>query len=658
MNPLAFRQVHLDFHTSEQIAPICEDFDAEEFARTLAEAHVNSVTCFSRCHHGMIYHDTRFEARHPGLSCNLLGEQIEACHRRGIRVPVYISVGLDEFQARRRPEWLQISSDGRVVGAAPLQAGWRCLCFNSPYIDYVIEQTREVLEIFEVDGLFFDIIHQRQCCCRDCLDGMRADGLDPEREEDRTEFSEGVISRFRRRMMEAIRDLNRDCTIFFNQGHVAPRVRHTLDTCTHLELESLPGGLWGYDHFPLTVRFARNLGLDTLGMTGKFHKSWADFGGFKNQPALACECFGALAEGSKCSVGDQLHPTGRLDPATYELIGSVYAGVEEKEPWCEGAEAVAEIAVFTPEALGHKSSGRVDPIAGGALRMLLEAHHQFDLIDEVSDWSRYRVVILPDVITLDEQLAAKAGEFVRDGGAMILSHRSGLDRETGARFVLDRMPAEFRGEARFSPDFLEARAALAEGILRTQHVMYDRGMEVEPLADAEVLADVWWPYFNRTWAHFCSHFHTPPEKKSGFPAVVQRDRIIYFVHPVFGMYRRHGARTYRQLVVNALARLLPEPLVVTNAPSTARVTLLRQAGKERHVLHLLHYIPEHRCDALHTIEDVIPLHNVRLGLALPKPGEVYLAPSCEELEFEMRDDRVWLTVPQVKGHAMVVLEEC
>ena len=57
MNPIAFRQIHLDFHTSEQITPICRDFDAEEFARTLAEAHVNSVTCFSKCHHGMIYEE-------------------------------------------------------------------------------------------------------------------------------------------------------------------------------------------------------------------------------------------------------------------------------------------------------------------------------------------------------------------------------------------------------------------------------------------------------------------------------------------------------------------------------------------------------------------------------------------------------------------------
>src|SRR5688572_3283888 len=179
--PLHFRQVHLDFHTSELIPGVGSRFDAGEFVRTLQEARVNSVTCFSKCHHGMIYHDTRFEARHPHLEVNLLREQVEACHAAGIRVPIYISVGFDEFMARRHPEWIEVDRSGQLRGA-PLEARWRKMCLNSPYVDYVSEQTQEVLESFPTDGLFFDILHQYQCCCRWCLQGMREAGLDPERE--------------------------------------------------------------------------------------------------------------------------------------------------------------------------------------------------------------------------------------------------------------------------------------------------------------------------------------------------------------------------------------------------------------------------------------------------------------------------------------------
>src|SRR5690606_17708274 len=143
---------------------------------------------------------------------------------------------------------------------------------------------------------------------------------------------------------------------------------------SHLELESLPTGGWGYDHFPLTVRYARNLGLEYLGMTGKFQKSWADFGGFKPQVALEYDCFVALAHGARCSIGDQLHPSGVLDDATYDLIEPVYKSVAAKEPWCVDARPVAEIAIVTPEAIGREDS-RVDTSARGAMRLLQEAHY-------------------------------------------------------------------------------------------------------------------------------------------------------------------------------------------------------------------------------------------------------------------------------------------
>jgi hypothetical protein len=57
----------------------------------------------------------------------------------------------------------------------------------------------------------------------------------------------------------------------------------------------------------------------SLGMTGKFHTTWGEFGGFKHPNALRYECAAMLAYGAKCSVGDQLHPLGRMDESTYVL---------------------------------------------------------------------------------------------------------------------------------------------------------------------------------------------------------------------------------------------------------------------------------------------------------------------------------------------------
>ena len=106
MSKIRYRQVHLDFHTSEYIPDIAADFDKEEFAKTLEEAHVDSITCFARCHHGWLYYPSKkiSGAHPPGIEeQKLLLEQIEACHKRGIKVRfIQLHSGMEESCASIR----------------------------------------------------------------------------------------------------------------------------------------------------------------------------------------------------------------------------------------------------------------------------------------------------------------------------------------------------------------------------------------------------------------------------------------------------------------------------------------------------------------------------------------------------------------------------
>lgn len=118
MSKIRYRQVHLDFHTSEYIPDIAADFDKDEFAKTLEEAHVDSITCFARCHHGWLYYPSKKfpELIHPGLkNKNFLLEQIEACHKRGIKVPVYTTAQWDGRIMREHPEWLAVDENGEFI---------------------------------------------------------------------------------------------------------------------------------------------------------------------------------------------------------------------------------------------------------------------------------------------------------------------------------------------------------------------------------------------------------------------------------------------------------------------------------------------------------------------------------------------------------------
>ena len=672
---LPFRQIHLDFHTSELITGIGAEFDPDEFADTLARAHVNSITCFARCHHGWIYYDTARnpERRHPHLTRDLLREQIEACHARGIRVPIYTTVQWDHFTALEHPEWLCMDETGRIVGTPPFEAGfYRQLNVNSPYVDEFLKpHVREILDTLPVDGLFFDIVQPIPSTDPHTQKQMRATGLDPASDGERARFALESLNDFKRDMSAFVWSINPEASIFYNAGHVGTRHRAVTDAYSHWELETLPSGGWGYQHFPVSMRYARTLGIDVLGQTGKFHTSWGDFHSFKNLPALQFEVFRMLAMGAKCMIGDQLPPRGRIEPYVYKLVGQVYAEVEEKEPWCQGAQPVSEIAVFTPEEFTSASAGILPDAIKGANRLLEEAAQQFDIIDSATDLAPYRLVILPDTIPVDTALAAKLDQYLAHGGKIIATFESGLNPEgTGFGLAalgvtmasegprqLDGHPA--RGEFFPANDYAEyilPSSEIGRGLPPTEHVMYIRGMDVHAQDGSEVLAQIVPSYFDRTWEHFCSHRHTPSAGLSGNPAIVRNGNAIYFSSPIFTTYEKMAPLWCKRLLLNAIDLLLPDALVRHDGPSTLLVTLNEQSALNRQILHLLHYIPERRGQQFDVIEDVIPVYDITLSVRAPSGVEsVTAVPQGEPVPFTMRGDRVEFVAPKVDGHQMFVI---
>ena len=669
---LRFRQIHLDFHTSPLIPGIGEGFDAKQWQEALKLGHVNSITSFSKCHHGWSYHPTKIGKMHPHLKFDLLRAQMDAAKAIDVNVPIYISAGVDNVMAEQRPEWREISIEGSYSGwTGPFnRAGFKTMCFGSPYLDYLCDQISEAVRLFpECDGVFLDIIFQGECCCKACMAYMKEHGLDANKPEDRRACARAALERYYRETTAACRCDNPNMPVFHNSGHVGKGDRSILQYFSHLELESLPTGGWGYDHFPLSARYVGKLGLDYMGMTGKFHTTWGEFGGYKHPNALRYECALMLANGAKCSVGDQLHPNGKMDETTYRLIGEAYSEVEAKEPWCDDVTNVADIAVLSSE--GEMGSRAPDTGAG---RVLFEEHMLFDLIDRTMDLSPYKLLILADEIRIDDELKGLIDKYLAGGGKLLLSGKSGLwkDREG---FALD-VGGEYCGESSFLPDYLDfgvrrLDAALAPSFVDSPLVMYMKSQQVKPTT-GETLAGIRNPYFNRTWEHFCSHQHAPDAEPSEYAAAVRKGSILYLAHPISSIYGAMGAVAYREYAANAIRLMLGDDKTIeTNLPSTARISLMRQPKQNRYVLHLLHantilrggnvkLSPEGYVRDSHpveVIEDLLPLRDVEVTLRLPETVKsVTLEPRGKEIAFSMENDRIKVSVDEFTCHQMLAIE--
>ncbi|HEY3396482.1 MAG TPA: alpha-amylase family protein [Armatimonadota bacterium] len=659
---LPLRHIHLDFHTSPLIPDVGADWDPADFVRQLTEARVQSINIFAKCHHGMCYFPSEVAPVHPALSFDLLGEMITACHGAGIHCPIYVSVGWDVSAAERHPEWVQVDKEGRLVGGQPFEPTWPWLCLNTGYADELVALTEELLTRYDCDGLWYDIlmVHADGCLCSKCLPELVRQGRDPQSAADRMAHNQEVVRAFMERTSAVIRAHQPDAGIFYN-GRMGLPLQDELDHVTQVEIESLPTGGWGYGFYPLWSRFARHLGLPYLGMTGRFHRSWADWGGLKHPDALRFECGGILATGGAICIGDQMHPRGRLNSAVYRVIGEAFREVEAVAEYVTGAEPVAEVGLLAlePERNNMDTMGSGGSLEGAA-KLLLELHQQFDVLTpRCPDFGAYRVLVIPDGGVATPELAARLRAFVAGGGKLLLSHQALLDEAAGAFLLAEEMGLDYAGPARSNPDYFELTDPdLHSPVLQPgfSYCLYlGPASRVAARPGVRTLAVAHETYFDRTWEHFSSHFFTPPlDEVADYPAITQSESVIYLHGPIFAAYQQFGAVAYRELVGKLLARLLPEPLVATDAPSTAEVALMRQP--QRDLVHLVNYHACRRATGhIESLETPPPLHDVTVSLRTTAPvAEVFLARSGERLAAKQAGEYVTVTVPRVEVHEIVV----
>lgn len=659
MEPLRFRQIHLDFHTSEAIPAVGKEWDKGHFQQMLTLGRVNSINIFGKCHHGWCYYPTQvpLSAMHPTLKIDLLGAMIEAAHEIDVKTPVYISVGLDEKLVKTHTHWLRRNKDGSTGWVGWLQAGYHEFCLRSPYLDYVIAQAEEVARGYDGDGFWLDIVGPRDCACQYCVAELRARGCDPRDDVARRRLGRETYLNYARRMNAAIQAITPDTLIFHNGGHITRGDRELAFLNTHLELESLPTGGWGYDHFPLSARYVQGLDREVISMTGKFHTSWGEFGGYKHPNALRFEAALGLANGAKMCVGDQMHPFGRLDHATYQLIGAAYAEVQEKEAWCAEVTSVADVGVLSMEAVCSAQGATMDPryhlADAGVIRVLQEGGILYDVIDTTSEFSKYAIIILPDAVSLDAALQQRLQAYLRQGGKIFATWESGLHTEQG-RFLLD-FGVEYKGEALSNPCYLQPRFPLAPWA-PAAFVMYSHAKEITA-AGGEVLADRQDAFFNRDYLHFCSHQHAPATQETAGPLMVGTASTVYLALPAFSLYAEKGQNVLREILLHGLHTLLTAPTLQTSLPAQGVQTVMRQQKLGRQVVHLLYASPVRRGQGIEVIEDIQSIRDVTVALRVDAaPTRVYLAPQGTDLPFTLADGVLHTTVPEVNCHQMVVVE--
>lgn len=666
-----YRQVHLDFHTALEVDSVGDQFDVKTFVETLQLGKVDTINIFAKCHHGYSYYPTKVGTMHPKLKFDLLGQMVEGLHRADIRCPIYVSVKWDDLAGMSHPEWVCVRKDGTVNMRQVLSGawGWSTMDLSSGYADYFVAQVEELIQVFgkEIDGYWFDICFPAPNYSPWGMAQMRKAGVNLADDTAVWRYARQQDLAFFERVTTICRQKTPRATIYYN-GTTTPEMGEADPYMTHFEVESLPtsGDTWGYLHYPITARMARTYGKEVIGMTGRFHRSWADFGGLKTQDQLDYECGTILAGGGKICVGDQLHPQGVLDPAVYRLIGKSFARVEALEPWLQGSQPAAEIALLTAGKAGGSAPGvsAFPHCVEGAAQMLLEEGIQFDIVDQHVDLTRYPVAFLADSGKLSPEWVAKLEDFLAQGGKLVVSGTGGLDAETG-QFQLSEIPAEYVGLAPTKPSYLRPDASMEGGselAADYDYVFYDQAHLVKAAQGASSFGEIKQAQFNRTWEHFTSHQHAPVGASLDAPLAVQSEKVLYFAAPLFSAYRAWDFWAYRAMAIKLLRGFMRAPLVLPVGPGWVETTLHHQPASSSHpvrtIVHLVAYHPRRSSQSIQHVDQCWTTNGlaVRVRWEGTRPTRVYLAPEGQALAFSVENGYVRVDLPPVGAHAVVVIE--
>jgi hypothetical protein len=457
------------------------------------------------------------------------------------------------------------------------------------------------------------------------------------------------IKEHMRQLRELIIRFHPNATVYFNSAtHPGDTLRfkeRLFDLNTQQELEDLPTTWGGYDKLPLEAKFHLGEGSRVVAMSGKFHKSWGEFGGFKSADAIKYEAAAMIANGAACNFGDQLHPSGEMDRETYRNIGEAYAYVEKIEDYGPGGIPFSKLGVWLTLS---------DEADRGTVNMLLEMHYDFVPANE-KNLDRLTTLIIPSQPCLSNAQAAAISAWVGRGGKLLVFESGALDHKK-THFLLD-VGADYLGASEYDCDYTSVKANFGADIVSTPFLNYSPGLQAK-CTTGQALAVIREPYFSRTYAQYSGHANTPYQLvDSAFPAVVRNGNVVFFAHPLDRLYYANGVRLHRELFKSAIDMVGAEPVLkVMGMPSSGRVSLLHQKAMNRYVAHLL-YSPALQRGDCRVIEDFPSISGITLEIHVPeRVTKVRMIPDGETLSFTHEKGTVKVAVPTFAMHAGVVLE--
>lgn len=626
-------------------------------------------------------HPSPWLAERP--SGDLLGDAVEAAHRRGIKVIArcdFSKLHADQFEAH--PDWFFVNADGKHQ----VYNGLYSACPSGPYNqEHSFDILAEILDGYRIDGLFFNMFgfaqtdysgnHHGVCHCRNCSIRFRdqyghalprlEDPSDPEL-PDYQAFKRRTSDELAGRLQAFISERRPDVGLVLyahagdgdvamfevNNGIRRPLpywTQHTGEVCRRSE-GTRPG-------VPVTVNSVLFLDIPY-----RYHAE---------QPGIVGLRFAqTLAHGAN-PYAYVLGTTEQPDRSNLDTVREIFALHKKNADDYRGLVSAADTLLVQPgitEARLGGEGGARDAFRG-FYRVLTQNHEQFDILPDAQlgealkdgRLGRYGLIILPNCACLPVACAAAIDDFARRGGHVVATGQAGAYDERGQ---LRETPAlGCLGVEKYDLRREDMRGAYLR--IRPE----DRAA-FPALDHADHLAVVG-TYFYALTGKDCERLlalsppmrYGPPEKcheneLTEWPGVIRNQfgegSSVLVPWEPDRQYYRLCLPAYSTLLASLVRAASPgEKVADTNGGPQVEIVVRDQKETQRRVIHLINYSGENG----RSFFEPVSMHDITVRVAASKPYSRARSAMLEkDVPIENQNGGVSFVVPRLGLFDKIVLE--
>ncbi len=669
---------HPDFHLPDMVE-VGVDFDADKYIKTVREAEVDVIYFFAKCHYGNSYHYTNVGHRHPGLKCDLLAEIVKVCRREDKKIIAYVSGGVDTYAAKHHPDWIPVNKyedsgeyrtsavNGGPAAAAKLAGDANVLvnvCLFGPYTDqWLIPQMAEVAEKYDVDGIMTDTMCNFLCYCPHCRERFLNDtgkSLPPEAKgENWLEFCQWRFAQKEEFVDKVCRGVHRakpDLPVAFNWVY-SYRDPMPVNKGIGYLLGDIPLADEQLGLLSKTARYFVSTGLPFEVMTGRFMHGLGEWS-IKPVDMMKQGMVTVAANGGRCTLIDRQMPDGSLYERYYRRLKDVFEFIHERRDVFRGSRIKKQIGIlhsststFGPNKEFFSPALRRDKAMDGAFMAVTDIGGHSTITNEFNlekDLAEYETVILPEQYALSDETIELITGYVRNGGTVIASHRTGFRED---KWLLSELfGAEYDGEYPGDFNYIMTPSGPDE-YADTPFMLHGAAARLRVRTGA-VLAHLHEPLTRERFGWGKAPERSEPSSAGVILNRYGQGKAVYVAGPVFQSFKEHYHPAVLYLLRQMLKALVPEPLLEVQSDSLIEVVLAEQARRIN--IHLINRDGERKFGVFSVTRIIRPTGDIEISFRSDrKPTAVVRTPELEDLPFSHDGRFVRCRISGVRVHNCV-----